>query len=115
MTHAKIVLQAIPDPKVLNNYKAFSSETYGDKMDTLFKSYMCWFGNKYSQYELIEDDFDANPNIIQTATIIFANNFLFDTNVNSILNDNLFNLPDGTQIVTPKRLRRNKKWEINAR
>ena len=93
-------------------------------MDFHFKRLMRWWGKPYGEYELIKGDFcDAIHNEkISSATLIFANNAVFDPSLDLVLQgyfysciqlslclsfvfiDRFSELEDGVRIVTSKPL-----------
>lgn len=77
---------------------------YAEDMDTLFKTWMRWFGKRCSEYQLIKGDFlsDEHREKINSATIVFVNNFAFGPNVDHQLKERFADLRDGARIVSSK-------------
>lgn len=77
---------------------------YAIGMDTTFKMWMKWFGKKFNEYELIKGDFlaDEHREKINSATIVFVNNFAFGPNVDHQLKERFADLRDGARIVSSK-------------
>lgn len=77
---------------------------YAIGMDTTFKTWMRWFGKKSNDYELIKGDFlaDEHREKINSATIVFVNNFAFGPNVDHQLKERFADLCDGARIVSSK-------------
>lgn len=77
---------------------------YALTMDRTFKMWMRWFGKKYNDYELIKGDFlvDEHREKINSATIVFVNNFAFGPHVDHQLKERFADLRDGARIVSSK-------------
>lgn len=77
---------------------------YAIEMDLTFRRWMRWFGKKYNDYELIKGDFlgDEHREKINSATIVFVNNFAFGPNVDHQLKERFADLRDGAKIVSSK-------------
>lgn len=77
---------------------------YAKEMDLTFRRWMRWFGKKYNDYELIKGDFlgDEHREKINSATIVFVNNFAFGPNVDHQLKERFADLRDGAKIVSSK-------------
>lgn len=77
---------------------------YAVGMDTHFKTWMRWFGKKFGDYQLMKGDFlaDEHREKINTASIIFVNNFAFGPNVDHQLKERFADLRDGAKIVSSK-------------
>lgn len=77
---------------------------YAVGMDINFKAWMKWFGKKFGDYQLLKGDFlaDEHREKINTATIIFVNNFAFGPNVDHQLKERFADLRDGAKIVSSK-------------
>ncbi|KAG4077343.1 hypothetical protein HA402_009744 [Bradysia odoriphaga] len=77
---------------------------YAVGMDDNFKTWMRWFGKKFGEYQLIKGDFlaDEHREKINTATIVFVNNFAFGPTVDHQLKERFADLRDGAKIVSSK-------------
>lgn len=77
---------------------------YAVGMDDKFKAWMKWFGKKFGEYQLIKGDFlaDEHREKINTATIVFVNNFAFGPTVDHQLKERFADLRDGAKIVSSK-------------
>lgn len=77
---------------------------YAVGMDDHFKTWMKWFGKKFGEYQLIKGDFlaDEHREKINTATIVFVNNFAFGPTVDHQLKERFADLRDGAKIVSSK-------------
>lgn len=77
---------------------------YAVGMDDSFKAWMKWFGKKFGEYQLIKGDFlaDEHREKINTATIVFVNNFAFGPTVDHQLKERFADLRDGAKIVSSK-------------
>lgn len=77
---------------------------YSEMMDNSFKVWMRWFGKRYGEYRLIKGDFlsDEHREKINSATIVFVNNFAFGPNVDHQLKERFADLKDGARIVSSK-------------
>lgn len=77
---------------------------YAVDMDDNFKAWMKWFGKKFGEYQLIKGDFlaDEHREKINTATIVFVNNFAFGPTVDHQLKERFADLRDGAKIVSSK-------------
>lgn len=77
---------------------------YAIEMDLTFRRWMRWFGKKYNDYELVKGDFlaDEHREKINSATIVFVNNFAFGPNVDHQLKERFADLRDGAKIVSSK-------------
>lgn len=73
-------------------------------MDVHFRMWMRWYGKKYGEYKLIKGDFlmDEHREKINSATIVFVNNFAFGPNVDHQLKERFADLKDGAKIVSSK-------------
>lgn len=73
-------------------------------MDVNFRTWMKWYGKKYGEYQLIKGDFllDAHREQINSATIVFVNNFAFGPHVDHQLKERFADLKDGAKIVSSK-------------
>lgn len=164
----------VEDPGILNKYKPFSSEVYGEtsynlvnnmidsigfsrddvfidlgsgvgqvvlqmagalelksclgievndvrsnlasKMDARFREVMKWLCFDHNHFELMRGCFldEIYRNKIASATIVFVNNFAFDSNLNQQLKVLLAELPDGVKIISSSSLD-SRKPNINQR
>uniref|UniRef100_A0A1B0CPA7 Histone-lysine N-methyltransferase, H3 lysine-79 specific n=1 Tax=Lutzomyia longipalpis TaxID=7200 RepID=A0A1B0CPA7_LUTLO len=77
---------------------------YAESMDYNFKLWMKWFGKRYGEYKLIKGDFlaDEHREMINSATVVFVNNFAFGPNVDHQLKERFADLKDGARIVSSK-------------
>lgn len=84
--------------------KADVPSRYAELMDNTFQQWMKWFGKKYNEYKLIKGDFlaDEHREKINSATIVFVNNFAFGPNVDHQLKERFADLRDGARIVSSK-------------
>lgn len=103
----QVVLQmaaTMPLKSCLGIERADMPSKYAVDMDTHFRAWMKWFGKKFGDYQLIKGDFlvDEHREKINTATIIFVNNFAFGPNVDHALKERFADLRDGAKIVSSK-------------
>ncbi|XP_059607611.1 histone-lysine N-methyltransferase, H3 lysine-79 specific [Phlebotomus argentipes] len=77
---------------------------YAESMDYNFKLWMRWFGKRYGEYRLIKGDFlaDEHREMINSATVVFVNNFAFGPHVDHQLKERFADLKDGARIVSSK-------------
>lgn len=77
---------------------------YAIRLDDNFKIWMKWFGKTFGIYQLIKGDFlaDEHREKINSATIVFVNNFAFGPTVDHQLKERFADLRDGAKIVAPK-------------
>lgn len=77
---------------------------YAIEMDLTFRRWMRWFGKNYNEYEMINGDFLAEEHRerINSATILFVNNFAFGQRVDQQLIACFANLRNGTKIISSK-------------
>lgn len=77
---------------------------YAELMDFHFRLWMNWFGKKYGEYQLIKGDFlaDEHREKINSASIVFVNNFAFGPAVDHQLKERFADLKDGARIVSSK-------------
>lgn len=77
---------------------------YAESMNMNFRQLMSWFGKKYNDYQLIKGDFlaDEHREKINSASIVFVNNFAFGPNVDHQLKERFADLKDGARIVSSK-------------
>jgi len=60
-----------------------------------FRSWMRWYGKRYSEFQLEQGDFLTHPKIderIKEADVIFANNYVFGSTVNHELKVKFMNM-----------------------
>uniref|UniRef100_A0A336LMV9 Histone-lysine N-methyltransferase, H3 lysine-79 specific n=1 Tax=Culicoides sonorensis TaxID=179676 RepID=A0A336LMV9_CULSO len=103
----QVVLQMTASTPVKICYgieKADVPSRYAEGMNHHFKIWMRWFGKKYNEYQLIKGDFltDEHREKINSATIVFVNNFAFGPNVDHQLKERFADLKDGARIVSSK-------------
>lgn len=103
----QVVLQmaaTMPTKSCLGIERADVPSMYAQGMDITFKAWMKWFGKKYGDYQLIKGDFlaDEHREKINTASIVFVNNFAFGPNVDHQLKERFADLRDGAKIVSSK-------------
>ena len=103
----QVVLQmaaTMPTKTCLGIERADVPSRYAVGMDSTFKAWMKWFGKKFGEYQLIKGDFlaDEHREKINTASIIFVNNFAFGPNVDHQLKERFADLRDGAKIVSSK-------------
>nr|XP_026494778.1 histone-lysine N-methyltransferase, H3 lysine-79 specific isoform X4 [Vanessa tameamea] len=84
--------------------KAEVPSKYAESMDLHFRMWMRWYGKKYGEYKLIKGDFlmDEHREKINSATIVFVNNFAFGPHVDHQLKERFADLKDGAKIVSSK-------------
>ncbi|CAH2102696.1 unnamed protein product [Euphydryas editha] len=84
--------------------KAEVPSKYAESMDLHFRMWMRWYGKKYGDYKLIKGDFlmDEHREKINSATIVFVNNFAFGPHVDHQLKERFADLKDGAKIVSSK-------------
>ncbi|GAB0100031.1 Histone-lysine N-methyltransferase, H3 lysine-79 specific [Sergentomyia squamirostris] len=77
---------------------------YAEGMDYNFRLWMRWFGKRYGEYKLIKGDFlaDEHREMINSATVVFVNNFAFGPHVDHQLKERFAELKDGARIVSSK-------------
>lgn len=77
---------------------------YAEHMDTNFRIWMRWFGKRFGDYKLLKGDFlvDEHREKINSATVVFVNNFAFGPNVDHHLKERFADLKDGARIVSSK-------------
>lgn len=65
---------------------------------------MQWYGKKFGEYKLIKGDFltEEHREKINSASIVFVNNFAFGPNVDHQLKERFADLRDGARIVSSK-------------
>lgn len=73
-------------------------------MNRLFRAWMQWYGKKFGEFRLIKGDFltDEHREKINTASIVFVNNFAFGPSVDHQLKERFADLKDGARIVSSK-------------
>lgn len=103
----QVVLQmaaATPVKICVGIEKADVPSKYAESMDSLFRHWLKWFGKKYCEYQLIKGDFlaDEHRERINSATIVFVNNFAFGPTVDHQLKERFADLKDGAKIVSSK-------------
>lgn len=103
----QVVLQmagSMPLKSCIGIEQADVPSRYADHLDKLFKTWMKWFGKRISEYTLLKGDFlaDEHREKINSATIVFVNNFAFGPNVDHQLKDRFADLRDGAKIVSSK-------------
>lgn len=103
----QVVLQMTASTPVKICYgieKADVPSRYAEDMNRSFKNWMRWFGKKFNDYQLIKGDFlaDEHREKINSATIVFVNNFAFGPNVDHQLKERFADLKDGARIVSSK-------------
>lgn len=103
----QVVLQmagSLPVKSCFGIERAEVPSKYAEDMDMQFKAWMRWFGKKYGEYQLIKGDFlaDEHREKINSATIVFVNNFAFGPNVDHQLKERFADLRDGARIVSSK-------------
>ncbi|KAI9565726.1 putative histone-lysine N-methyltransferase [Daphnia sinensis] len=77
---------------------------YAENMDFHFKRLMRWWGKRYGEYKLIKGDFldKCHTEKVNSANIIFVNNFAFGPNLDHQLKERFADLRDGARIVSSK-------------
>ncbi|XP_076440940.1 uncharacterized protein LOC143280205 isoform X2 [Babylonia areolata] len=77
---------------------------YAVDMDIQFKKWMSFFGKSHGQYLLEKGDFlvDNIRDRIESATVIFVNNFAFGPQVDHHLKNMFSNMKEGAKIVSSK-------------
>lgn len=69
--------------------------TYASAMSDEFRSWMRWYGKKYSEFQLEHGDFLTHSTLderIKDADIIFVNNYVFGSAVNHELKLKFINM-----------------------
>ncbi|XP_052258145.1 histone-lysine N-methyltransferase, H3 lysine-79 specific-like isoform X2 [Dreissena polymorpha] len=84
--------------------KAEWPAAYAELMIKQFKRWMKWYGKKYSNFLLEKGDFlsDDTKERINSATVIFVNNFAFGPQVDHQLKLRFANMREGAKIVSSK-------------
>lgn len=84
--------------------KAETPCVYAERMDENFRFWMRWYGKSYSDYKLIRGDFlsDKNRHYIETASIVFANNYTFGPTVDHQLKGVFQEMSDGSRIISSR-------------
>lgn len=103
----QVVLQvaaATPCKICLGIEKAEVPSRYAESMNKNFRSWMQWYGKKFGDYKLIKGDFlnEEHREKINSASIVFVNNFAFGPNVDHQLKERFADLRDGARIVSSK-------------
>lgn len=103
----QVVLQmaaATPIKTCLGIERADVPSRYAENMDLSFRQQMRWFGKKFNEYTLIKGDFlaDEHKEMINSASIVFVNNFAFGPTVDHQLKERFADLRDGARIVSSK-------------
>lgn len=103
----QVVLQmagSMPLKTCIGIERADVPSRYANGLDQLFKMWMKWFGKRINEYTLIKGDFlaDEHREKINSATIVFVNNFAFGPNVDHQLKERFADLRDGAKIVSSK-------------
>ncbi|KAK7099700.1 platelet binding protein GspB-like isoform X2 [Littorina saxatilis] len=84
--------------------KAEWPATYAVDMDRMFKKWMSFFGKSYGDYLLEKGDFliEDIRERIESASVIFVNNFAFGPQVDHHLKSMFSNMKEGAKIVSSK-------------
>ncbi|XP_064625408.1 histone-lysine N-methyltransferase, H3 lysine-79 specific-like isoform X1 [Lineus longissimus] len=84
--------------------KAEWPANYAETLVKEFKKWMNWYGKIYSDFELQKGDFLSEDvkERINTASVIFVNNFAFGPNVDHQLKLRFANMREGAKIVSSK-------------
>ncbi|KAL3870081.1 hypothetical protein ACJMK2_042696 [Sinanodonta woodiana] len=84
--------------------KAEWPATYAVEMEKHFKKWMKWYGKKHGNFQLEKGDFldDPTKEKINSATVIFVNNFAFGPQVDHQLKLRFANMKEGAKIVSSK-------------
>lgn len=103
----QVVLQMAASMSIKTCYgieRADVPSRYAEGMNVQFRTLMRWFGKRYNDYHLIKGDFlaDEHREKINSATIVFVNNFAFGPTVDHLLKERFADLRDGTRIVSSK-------------
>lgn len=103
----QVVLQmaaATPCKICLGVERADVPSRYAESMNRNFRAWMQWYGKKYGDYKLMKGDFlsEEHREKINSASIVFVNNFAFGPNVDHQLKERFADLKDGARIVSSK-------------
>lgn len=103
----QVVLQmaaATPCKICLGIEKAEVPSRYAESMNRHFREWMQWYGKKFGEYKLIKGDFltEEHREKINSASIVFVNNFAFGPTVDHQLKERFADLKDGARIVSSK-------------
>ncbi|CAG0917717.1 unnamed protein product [Notodromas monacha] len=101
----QVVLQIAASARVKMVYGIEKEEipnTYAQAMDRNFRTWMNWFGFKYSPFELIAGDFlhEEHRTKITSSKLIFVNNYVFGAEVDNALKKIFEGCEHGTAIVS---------------
>ncbi|XP_017782818.1 PREDICTED: histone-lysine N-methyltransferase, H3 lysine-79 specific-like isoform X2 [Nicrophorus vespilloides] len=103
----QVVLQmaaATPCKICLGIERAEVPSRYAESMNKNFRTWMKWYGKKFGEYKLMKGDFlmEEHREKINSATIVFVNNFAFGPTVDHQLKERFADLKDGARIVSSK-------------
>ncbi|KAK7508290.1 hypothetical protein BaRGS_00000529 [Batillaria attramentaria] len=103
----QVVLQVAAATKCRMCYgieKAEWPATYAEDMDQMFRKWMSFYGKSYGDYLLEKGDFLVTDirEKIESATVIFVNNFAFGPQVDHHLKIMFANMKEGAKIVSSK-------------
>ncbi|XP_078355909.1 histone-lysine N-methyltransferase, H3 lysine-79 specific-like, partial [Oculina patagonica] len=103
----QVVLQVAASGNVKECYgieKAEIPAKYAEDMDREFRKWMRWFGKTHKPYKLEKGDFLVNKirEKIQTAGIVFVNNFAFGPGVDHKLKERFASMREGAKIISSK-------------
>lgn len=103
----QVVLQmaaATPIKSCIGIERADVPSRYAENMDISFRKWMRWFGKKFNEYQLLKGDFlaDEHREKINSASVVFVNNFAFGPAVDHQLKERFADLKDGARIVSSK-------------
>lgn len=90
----QVVLQmaaATPIKSCIGIERADVPSRYAENMDLSFRKWMKWFGKKFNEYQLLKGDFlaDEHREKINSASVVFVNNFAFGPAVDHQLKERL--------------------------
>lgn len=77
---------------------------FAERLSENFQIWMNWFGKDFGKYELIRGNFldSEYKEVINTASIVFVNNFAFGPQVDHKLKERFAELRDGARIISSK-------------
>lgn len=103
----QVVLQVAASGNVKECYgveKAEIPAKYAEDMDREFRRWMSWFGKTHKPYKLEQGDFldTKMREKIQSAGIVFVNNFAFGPSVDHKLKERFASMREGAKIISSK-------------
>lgn len=103
----QVVLQVAASGNVRECYgveKAEIPAKYAEDMDREFRKWMSWFGKTHKPYKLEKGDFleTKMKEKIQSAGVVFVNNFAFGPGVDHKLKERFASMREGAKIISSK-------------